>query len=307
MKIYLNSLNEDWVVDQFIAEWNKYRKDVIARQIKEADIVWIIAPWTWRKISKRQLKNKKVICTIHHIDFAKFNKKEEAEFNKRDKYVNYYHTISQKTKKQIQRLTDKEIFVIPFWLNQNNFFQIANKELLKEKYNLSKESFFIGSYQRDTEGGDLVSPKLSKGPDRLIEILLSKKETIKNMEIILTGKRRNYLINEFKKVGIKYKYFEMVNIQELNELYNVLDLYIVSSRIEGGPRSLFECAITRTPIISTDVGFASELLHPSSIFNMNNFQEALPNIEYAYKNVQYYTLPMGLESFDSMFKEIYEN
>ena len=127
------------------------------------------------------------------------------------------------------------------------------------------------------------------------------------MEIILTGIRRNYLINEFKKLGIKYKYFEMVNIQELNELYNVLDLYIVSSRTEGGPRSLFECAITRTPIISTDVGFASELLHPSSIFNMNNFQEALPNIEYAYKNVQNYTLPIGLESFDSMFKEIYEN
>ena len=307
MKIYLNSLNEDWVVDQFIAEWNKYRKDVNTKQIKEADIVWIIAPWTWRKISKRQLKNKKVLCTIHHIDFAKFSKKEEAEFNKRDKYVKYYHTISQKTKKQIQQLTDKEIFVIPFWLNQNNFFQIENKELLKEKYNLSKESFFIGSYQRDTEGGDLVSPKLSKDPDRFIEILLSQKETIKNMEIILTGIRRNYLINEFKKLGIKYKYFEMVNIQELNELYNVLDLYIVSSRTEGGPRSLFECAITRTPIISTDVGFASELLHPSSIFNMNNFQEALPNIEYAYKNVQYYTLPMGLESFDSMFKEIYEN
>ena len=30
----------------------------------------------------------------------------------------------------------------------------------------------------------------------------------------------------------------MVNQQELNELYNCLDLYIVSSRIEGGPRAI---------------------------------------------------------------------
>ena len=121
MKIYLNSLKEDWVVDQFIAEWNKYRIEIQTNHINEADIVWIIAPWTWKKISKRKLKNKKVLCTIHHIDFEKFNKKEQDEFYKRDKYVNYYHTISQKTKIQIQSLTDKQIFVIPFWLNQNNF------------------------------------------------------------------------------------------------------------------------------------------------------------------------------------------
>lgn len=307
MKIYLNSLKEDWVVDQFIAEWNKYRIEIQTNQINEADIVWIIAPWTWKKISKRKLKNKKVLCTIHHIDFEKFNKKEQDEFYKRDKYVNYYHTISQKTKIQIQRLTDKQIFVIPFWLNQNNFFNIAEKDLLKEKYNLSKDSYLIGSFQRDTEGADLVSPKLSKGPDRLLQILKAKKETISNMEIILTGRRRNFLINEFKKIGMRYKYFEMVNTKQLNELYNTLDLYIVSSRVEGGPRSLFECAVTKTPIISTDVGFASELLHPSSIYNMKNFQKALPNIDYAYRNVQQYMLPMGLKSFDSLFRDLYEN
>jgi glycosyltransferase involved in cell wall biosynthesis len=106
---------------------------------------------------------------------------------------------------------------------------------------------------------------------------------------------------------MRYKYFEMVNTKQLNELYNTLDLYIVSSRVEGGPRSLFECAVTKTPIISTDVGFASELLHPSSIYNMKNFQKALPNIDYAYRNVQQYMLPMGLKSFDSLFRDLYEN
>ena len=58
----------------------------------------------------------------------------------------------------------------------------------------------------------------------------------------------------------------MVKPNEINELYNILNLYIVSSRIEGGPQAILECAITKTPIISTDVGLASEVLHETSIY-----------------------------------------
>ena len=55
---------------------------------------------------------------------------------------------------------------------------------------------------------------------------------------------------------INYKYFEMTSFQNLNELYNILDLYIVSSRYEGGPQSIRNCN-DKNPIISTDVGIAS--------------------------------------------------
>ena len=83
-------------------------------------------------------------------------------------------------------------------------------------------------------------------------------------------------------------------LDELNELYNCLDLYIVSSRIEGGPQAIFECAITKTPIISTDVGIASEILANESIFTMENFSNAIPNIDIPYQNVIKYKIPMGL-------------
>ena len=63
----------------------------------------------------------------------------------------------------------------------------------------------------------------------------------------------------------------MADFSELNELYNCLDLYIVASRVEGGPQSILEATLTKTPIISTDVGLAKEILHPDSIFNMDNF------------------------------------
>ena len=61
--------------------------------------------------------------------------------------------------------------------------------------------------------------------------------------------------------------------QELNELYNCLDLYIVSSRYEGGPQAILECAASKTPILSTKVGVAPEVLHPESIYEIGRFTE----------------------------------
>ena len=72
-----------------------------------------------------------------------------------------------------------------------------------------------------------------------------------NLKVLLAGKRRQYVINELERHGIPYAYFKMASIKDLNELYNILDLYVVSSRLEGGPQAISECAITKTPIIST--------------------------------------------------------
>ena len=83
-----------------------------------------------------------------------------------------------------------------------------------------------------------------------------------------------------------------------------MDLYIVSSRIEGGPQAVMECAITKTPIISTDVGVASEVLSPSSIFDMSNFQNARPDPNYAFKKVEKFQIPEHFKIFNKMFEEL---
>ena len=96
----------------------------------------------------------------------------------------------------------------------------------------------------------------------------------------------------------------MASFQNLNKLYNLLDLYIVASRIEGGPQSILECAATKTPIISTDVGISSQILSPSSIFNMENFKSASPDVDFAFEKAKNYFIPNGFEPFLEMFKTI---
>jgi len=304
VKIYLNSPKENWVIDRIKEEWEQYNLQYNSKKPKSADILWIISPWTWKKIKRKDLKNKKIVCSIYHIDENKLNNVQLNEFKNRDVDVDFYHVISEKTKDQVKLLTDKPIKSIPFWVNQNIWFEIENKVDLKKKYGISEDSYCIGSFQRDTEGSDLISPKLSKGPDRFIKIIEGLKEKYENIEVILTGKRRNYVIAELEKMNINFKYFEMVNFTKINELYNLLDLYIVSSRFEGGPQSILECAATKTPIISTDVGIAKEILSTESIYNMKNFLDAKTDVDYAYKNVKKFFLPHGIDNFNNYFKSL---
>ena len=304
MKLYINSAKENWVVDRFRSEWNEYNyKTVNSIYSKNVKIIWIIAPWTWRKLSTTKLNNQKVICTIHHIDEDKFDNEAKEEFYNRDKTVDAYHAISETTKNQIQKLTDKRIYTIPFWINQNIFTQLSNKLEIRKEYAIDQEAYLIGTFQRDTEGYDLKSPKLSKGPDRFLNLIDNISLQKNNLQILLTGKRRNYLIEELKKRKIKFYYHEMVDFKTLNKLYNTLDLYLVTSRYEGGPQAILECGITRTPILSTRVGIAPEILHEKSIFSMENFNKAEPDLDFAYNKSSQLKIPTGFRKFNKMFSD----
>lgn len=305
-KVYLNKANENWILDRLRSEWYLYNKSVSTKIIRNSEIIWICSPWTWKKIPKKYLKSKNVVCSIYHIDEEKFNKEDLDDFMERDQYVNFYHVISENSKKQLKKYTKKKIISIPFWADRNMWFPISNKTQLKTKLNIPSEKFILGSFQRDTEGSDLVTPKLSKGPDRFIEILKTFREN-KDIFVLLSGTRRNYVINELNKLNIDYKYFEMADNELLNKLYNCLDLYVVASRVEGGPQAIIECALSKTPIISTDVGVATELLSKKSIFNMENYMNAEPDINYAYEKALEFTIPTAFDKYIEMFEKLDEN
>jgi len=307
MKIFVNKLKESWIIDRVTTEWKENNESISTNKLKEADIIWIIASWVWKKTPKKYLKNKKVLSSVYHIDFNNFDSKQKEDFYELDKYVDVYHVISQKTKHQLRQLTDKQIISIPFWINQKNWFYIEDKVKLKESLGFKQDMYLVGSFQRDTEGGDLTSPKLIKGPDIFIDIVKDLNDKIKNLTVLLAGTRRQYVLKELEEAKINYKYYEMADLEMLNKLYNVLDLYLVTSRIEGGPQAILESAITKTPIISTDVGVASEVLHEDSLFKPGNFDSAKPDIDYAYKNSLKYKIPEGMNEFRIMFKELYES
>lgn len=111
---------------------------------------------------------------------------------------------------------------------------------------------------------------------------------------IVAGPRRHYIINKCKKYKIPYifigneKYINKMRddikannipLKKVNLLYNLIDVYLVSSKSEGGPKSILESAITKTLIFSTNVGLAPDILHKDLVFKEKEFKKIATNIQ----------------------------
>ena len=302
MKIYVNEPGENWIIDRVAGEWKRYNSEITTDSAEEAEVIWILAPWCWDRIPLYYLQTRKVVCTIHHVVPDKFDNRKKSEFLFRDKFVDMYNVTNAYTEEFLRTLTDKPIKKIGYWCDPKLWFEL-DKQKCREELNLPKQATLIGSFQRDTEGHDLVSPKLEKGPDIFCDMVEKYHEENSEVQVVLAGWRRQYVINRLEKKGIKYYYYERVDNDIINKLYNSLDLYVVSSRCEGGPQALLECAITRTPIISTDVGMAKNVLSEKSIF-YEDASDAEPDLDTAYEKIQNYLIPGLFEKYVDMFKEV---
>ncbi len=324
MKIFTLAPGEAWVCDRFVEEWNKEHTGMLevlktskekvlkekefesTNSAKSADVVWLLADWCWRQIDPITLSKKKVIATVHHIVPTKFGEAAKKEFDMRDQFVDAYHVPCELTKKQIEPLTNKPIYCFPFWVNQNIWYP-KNKHELRTKYKIEEDAFLIGSFQRDTEGHDLVSPKLEKGPDVFCDFVINLHKIQPKIQVLLGGWRRQYVMNRLYDAGVKYHYHELPSFSTLNDFYNMLDLYIVGSRYEGGPQSVFECAATRTPIISTRVGYAPELLSEKCMVDEGatwRNASSEETLDYNFHKVQELFIPYGFSDFENMIRKV---
>ncbi|MCL5126409.1 MAG: glycosyltransferase [Deltaproteobacteria bacterium] len=170
----------------------------------------------------------------------------------------------------------------PYVIDTNVFKPVLRNDpaivRLRNEYGLPSDSYLIGSFQRDSEGHDLSAPKLVKGPDIFLEILTKLKHRGLNFHAVLAGPRRHWLIKRLRERNIPFTYVgqeletddlrvNALSRETLNLLYNMLDLYLVTSRSEGGPHAILEAGASGRKVISSRVGLASETLEPECLFD----------------------------------------
>jgi glycosyltransferase involved in cell wall biosynthesis len=118
----------------------------------------------------------------------------------------------------------------------------------------------IGSFQKDGVGwGDGMEPKFIKGPDVFIEAVRRLAEH-NPVFVLLTGPARGYVRLGLERHGIPYRHDFLCDYRDMARYYHALDLYLVTSREEGGPMALMESMATHVPVVSTKVGQAEDLV-----------------------------------------------
>lgn len=206
-------------------------------------------------------KSNKVILTWFHI----------LPDDKRIKYIkvlnektNLVHTACQITKNELIKngLAEEKIIVIPLSVDLSvlKAFDKTKKDKIKRSLNLPKDKIIIGSFQKDGVGwGEGLEPKMEKGPDVFCDAVekIAKEHPI---HILLTGPARGYVKSRLKKAGIPYTHKYFKNYFDIVNYYNCLDLYLIASRTEGGPKSILESWACGVPFVSTRMGMAPDIV-----------------------------------------------
>jgi glycosyltransferase involved in cell wall biosynthesis len=158
---------------------------------------------------------------------------------------------------------EAKIFRIPIGVELERF-PLSDPDVraaARARAGLPSTGFVVGSFQKDGVGWtDGVEPKLIKGPDVLVATLERVHEVIPELVVLLTGPARGYVRRELEQRGIPYEHLLLRSRDELASAYHTLDVYLVTSRQEGGPKATFEATAAGIPLVTTRVGQAQELL-----------------------------------------------
>jgi glycosyltransferase involved in cell wall biosynthesis len=240
----------------------------------------VIHAVNWRNVlrfPRGLLVGRRIVCHMTHDPAVAF---EDPEFALVSRLVTLWIVRSSGAAERM-RSAGFHVCQVPYILDDSIFhpldYQAKERAALRARMGIPEGVYAIGSFQRDTEGKDLASPKLVKGPDIFVEIVSRAARKCNRVHVVLAGPRRHWIRRRLEEQGISYTFLgkdvagDDLRVNSLprgriNALYGLIDLYLVSSRKEGGPQAILEAAGTRCRILSTDVGHARDVLHPSCIY-----------------------------------------
>ena len=248
--------------------------------LHNCDIIHSVTWYGLLDIDPRYLSEKYVIA---HISHDVKNMLMQPKYLRVLPFVDRWIVMS----KRANRMLDESHLVgdyVPYHVDIEKFYRLDKKESkldeIRKKYNIPYDKYLVGSFQRDTKGIDLKTPKYMKGPDVFFEIIKRLYQQKKDICVILAGPRRFWLLQQLSRYSIPFIYVgkrldeveDDIHINTLpqetiNFLYNIIDLYLVTSRLEGGPKAITECSAAKCKIISTNIGQSADILTPETIYS----------------------------------------
>ncbi len=136
----------------------------------------------------------------------------------------------------------------------------AERAAIRARLGIAGDAACIGSFQKDGVGwGEGMEPKLIKGPDLFVEAVRRLAADFP-VFVLLTGPARGYVKNRLARHGIPFHHLYHEDYGAVAEYYRALDLYLMTSREEGGPQCLLESMASGVPLVSTRTGMAEDVI-----------------------------------------------
>lgn len=127
---------------------------------------------------------------------------------------------------------------------------------------------FIGAKGSDSDRG-------RKGTDVLLETVRRAAQRLPNLHVVLGGPGWETEVAELQRLGVSVSATGYIRKSELPTLYSALDVYLLTSRIEGGPCTVFEAMACETAVVATRVGAVPDLI----VDGVNGYSADIDDIE----------------------------
>ncbi|CAM2058438.1 Glycosyltransferase [Desulfovibrionales bacterium] len=157
----------------------------------------------------------------------------------------------------------EKIHRIPIGVDCNLFTPQTSegKRQARERWGVPLSAVVVGSFQKDGNGwGKGMSPKLIKGPDIFLATMKTLKTRVSELFVLLSGPARGYVKQGLEHLGLPYRHVFLENYLDIGTLYHCLDVYLVASREEGGPKAVLESMAAGIPLVTTRVGQVMDLV-----------------------------------------------
>jgi glycosyltransferase involved in cell wall biosynthesis len=327
---FIVDTESNWIPKQLFDNFRSRMSLPVVDDPRDADLIWIMSYYAnispllatsrLAKLLRRlrlnisltprrhpDLANKFYLASLHHLvpENAALVAPVLAHL---DAISDAFHIFSRVNAPYCGQQIASPMFHLPYWIDLGFFNPRPKeaKERLRRELGIPGDRIVIGSFQRDTQS-DLVSPKLEKGPDILCDILEGLDPS--RYFVLLSGPRRDYVEARLKASRMPYISLGFVDKDRMPDLYASIDVYLVTSRIEGGPQAILECMATRTPILSTRVGIA-DILPPEQIHqSVDSFRHALSTslpdtADYCLDAVQRFDVSFVVQSYERAFEQL---
>ena len=267
-----------WALDEDLRQIRESLVGIV-RESGVAGAEVIHAPF-WQNLSMVEQGALQRAYVIAHADNPPFFYLKQPEFLRGQQWVDLWVARSREALGQFKELGLPAIH-IPYTIDRELFFRIADKSALRREYGIPEDAYVIANFHRDTEGADLMTPKVQKNPEFMMAILRRLRNEGYPFHILLAGPRRHWIRQQLRREKIPYTFvgkemegddfgINILSITVLNKLYNASDLYLIPSRWEGGPQSAMEAAACRCKILSVAIGVGRDILEPKSLFRTSS-------------------------------------
>lgn len=160
-------------------------------------------------------------------------------------------------------IAPEKVFRIPIGVDTGRFRRrdAASRAEARRELGLPESAFVVGSFQKDGVGwGDGLEPKLIKGPDVLLDVGERVAREVPELVVLLTGPARGFVATGLARRGIAHQRALLPDLDAVARAYRSVDVCLVTSRDEGGPKAVLEAMATGVPLVTTRVGQAADLV-----------------------------------------------